>query len=332
MEFASQSGQLSTTETIHAQATISAAYLTAGQHSGEIVLRSNDPLADFINIPIRLLVADSPGLLLPRAEIDFGAVVPGSSATRNLRIANSGTQTLVIQELHFADVAFGSNQALPITIPAGQSLDIPIQFSPQEARAHNSSITFTTNLPYPSNQTAVLTGSGPLPPVLEASADTVRITVPAGAQLSTQITFSNSGQGPLNLTALLRTEAIKGGAGVSGNDPLHIARSGGPDSFGYTFKDDTEEHGAFFQWDEIAVPMGGSGVELTPLTGRPRDSNGNNPGAFVTGLPLTFEFPFYGTERQEMAVSAYGAVYFDAAPKVSADGIFRCPASRPTKP
>ncbi|UCC63854.1 MAG: hypothetical protein JSV36_02000, partial [Anaerolineae bacterium] len=80
--------------------------------------------------------------------------------------------------------------------------------------------------------------------------------------------------------------------------------SGGPDGFGYVFKDSHEPDGPTYEWVEIAPPAGGSGTAL--------GLNGIDDGHFWP-LDLSFPFNFYGTDYTQLAVASNGTIYFEDA-------------------
>ncbi|MDD5556689.1 MAG: hypothetical protein PHN82_05495 [bacterium] len=83
------------------------------------------------------------------------------------------------------------------------------------------------------------------------------------------------------------------------------ADTGGPDAFGYCWIDSNlpapQEP---FSWFEIAPPQGGSGTELTGLTGSDDDCE---------SAPIGFSFDFYGNTYTEAWVSSNGFITFDSA-------------------
>jgi hypothetical protein len=84
--------------------------------------------------------------------------------------------------------------------------------------------------------------------------------------------------------------------------PLPLA-SGGPDPFGYIYRDSNEADGPTYEWIEIAPPAGGSGTEITGLTGV--------DDGYFWPLSLPFTFDFYGTDYVELAVASNGTLYFE---------------------
>ncbi len=78
--------------------------------------------------------------------------------------------------------------------------------------------------------------------------------------------------------------------------------SGGPDPFGYTFKDSNEPDGPAYDWVEIAPPEGGSGISAG-LAGADDEH--------VWPIDLPFTFNFYGTDYTQLAFGSNGTVYFE---------------------
>jgi subtilisin family serine protease len=80
---------------------------------------------------------------------------------------------------------------------------------------------------------------------------------------------------------------------------------GGPDPFGYTYRDSRDPDGPPYRWVEIAPQAGGRGVELTAL-------RGVDDGHFFP-FDLPFTFPFYGADYSELALASNGTIYFENA-------------------
>ncbi len=83
-----------------------------------------------------------------------------------------------------------------------------------------------------------------------------------------------------------------------GNDPV-INRAGGPNSFGYIFRDSQEENGPAYDWVDITE----TGTEVTDLL-----TDDNDAGPFDIG----FDFPYYGETKDEFYVQSNGALAFES--------------------
>jgi YVTN family beta-propeller protein len=75
-------------------------------------------------------------------------------------------------------------------------------------------------------------------------------------------------------------------------------RAGGPDDFGYTFKDSNEPGGPSYAWDDIAATG-------TLVTGWSDYNNG-----FAGPVPIGFDFKFYGVSYDRLYVGSNGFVSF----------------------
>lgn len=89
---------------------------------------------------------------------------------------------------------------------------------------------------------------------------------------------------------------------LSGMLSTAIANNGGPDSYGYTYKDSFEPGGPVYNWIEIATPAGGSGTLNTNL----QCDDCHDPN-----IALGFNFDFYGTVFNAVSIASNGTVYFE---------------------
>lgn len=99
--------------------------------------------------------------------------------------------------------------------------------------------------------------------------------------------------------SLSSMEAITGGThAVRGGIPPAVSREGGPDEYGYTWKDNDDPGGPAFQWVDIA------GVG-TPVAGLGDD---NSVGPFAIG----FEFPYYWYRVDKFWIGSNGWISFSS--------------------
>ena len=117
---------------------------------------------------------------------------------------------------------------------------------------------------------------------------------------STQSPFT----GRVNVTHETKTAAPSSSTAPSSAPGSGPDTSGGPDPFGYTFKDSNELSGPMYDWLEIAPPAGGSGTAI--------GMTGIDDG-YAWPLSLPFPFNFYGTDYTQMAVATNGTLYFQDA-------------------
>ncbi|MCB9101038.1 MAG: S8 family serine peptidase [Anaerolineales bacterium] len=90
-------------------------------------------------------------------------------------------------------------------------------------------------------------------------------------------------------------------------EPSHEAAAeptdSNPDPFGYSYTDSNDGAGPSYDWIEIAPPAGGSGIEITQLTGV--------DDGYAWPVSLPFPFNFYGTDYTEIAIASNGTIYFE---------------------
>lgn len=153
-----------------------------------------------------------------------------------------------------------------------------------------------------------------LQPCSQVAPTSIDVTVAGGASVTLPITISNSGADALSY------QLHEKPATVDNVEPPQ----GGPDLFGYTYRDNRIQGGPRYQWVEIAPPAGGGGYEIVQLTGK--------DDAYFWPLELPFDFTFYGQTYRWVAVSTNGILYFEDRPVTfsntpipgpSADGLLR---------
>ena len=79
--------------------------------------------------------------------------------------------------------------------------------------------------------------------------------------------------------------------------PVYSGRSGGPDHFGYMFKDSNTFNGPDYEWIDITQ------------TGQRIITSGDD--SYVTNIPTGFFFNFYGRDHSQIGVSANGISFID---------------------
>ena len=105
-----------------------------------------------------------PALGLSTANLDFGLVLPGASGSAVLTVSNTGSADLLISQITDPAAPFaivgGTCTAVPVTLTAGTSCDLSVQFAPVFGGVFNASFDILSNAPS-SPDTVTLTGSAP---------------------------------------------------------------------------------------------------------------------------------------------------------------------------
>ena len=90
----------------------------------------------------------TPQLSVTPSSVNFSTVVIGQKNTQTLKLANTGSGTLTIQNIQVAGTGFSATlPTFPMTISAGSSQNITVAFAPPAAATDTGSVTITSNNP-----------------------------------------------------------------------------------------------------------------------------------------------------------------------------------------
>ncbi len=149
-----------------------------------------------------------PAMELSRDVLDFGAVLLGSSHTRNLNIVNPGRASLVITNIQLPTSEYRISEPT-FTVAPGRSNRIAVTFSPQSEGDQSGSMTILSNLP---RTTVTLRARGvrqavvPVPRIaVDGSARSFGV-VDVGGSKSQTVTVTNTGDAPLSITDITASD------------------------------------------------------------------------------------------------------------------------------
>ena len=130
---------------------------------------------------------------LTAAPMDFGAVNVGSASPGTVTLTATTTVTVSAVTAPATSPFTVSPGTLPVTLTAGQTLPLPVTFSPTAAGAAIAALTVTTDL---STVTVNLNGTG-AQAGFHANLSTVSFgTVPVGLTKTLSVSFTNTGVAP----------------------------------------------------------------------------------------------------------------------------------------
>ncbi len=288
--------------------------LIGGTYHGGLRLLTNDPASGLVELPATLVVTGFPAIVAAPAALDFGTVFVGVSPMLPLTISNPGSDVLNVS--HIAVTGDYALDTTPFALAPGATRILPVTFAPTTQGARPGSITFTSNATGMPLVSVALTGAGLLPPVAEVDEDTVEevadVALPPGGSKTEKLRLYNTGDSNLVWTASVTfgtpaasttppeiqpaVELPKGDTSADGTG-WHIERTGGPDAFGYRYRDSDEPTGPVFDWLDISS-IG------TPVAGLDGDDE------FVGPITLPFNVPYYGNSFGEIWASSNGWISF----------------------
>jgi photosystem II stability/assembly factor-like uncharacterized protein len=260
-----------------------------------------------------------PRILVEPPSVSLGNVnILGK--TDSIRIANTSTLPLHITGVSSSNPDFAVSPG-NATINVGQQMEFQVVYTPSSNGLASSTVQFTHDASG-SPSAVTVTGTG-ISPAISVAPPVLDVKILPGDTVSRQLSLQNTGTyGNLEYQMQLEhvsppgntspkivpsvTRAVQPVPEVRKDGTIRIPdagekiaatdAAGGPDAFGYFWKDSREAGGPAFQWVDIR-PTG----TLIPLTG-----DDVNTGTFPVGFP----FPFYGSIYTNFYVCTNGFISF----------------------
>jgi hypothetical protein len=226
----------------------------------------------------------------------FGTTTVGSSTQKTVTLTATEALTLTSLSSSSSQFAIGTpSPPLPATLPAGQSIQIPVTFSPTATGPLGATLTATTSTG--KSATFSLAGSGQAasakleatPPLVTFGGTTV------GGHLSGSATFRNVGASPLTVNAVHLPSAP---FGVSGAPAVGSTIAAGG-AVTVTLSFDPTATGTFSDQVELETTGGDVAVGLSGSAGEPGAlqiaSEANDYGQVLLGASATKTFTVTNT-------------------------------------
>ena len=179
------------------------------QSAVDMGVAGRDNVYGYGRLELSLLPVGTPVMNLSRTELDFGAVLLGSSQTLNVGIVNTGQASLVITNILLPSSDYGLSQSSYAVAP-GRSKQISVTFSPQSVGDKSGNMTILSNLP---RATVTLRAQGVRQPVVPVPQISVNASqrdfgrVEVGNSESMTVTITNFGDASLSITDIIVSDA-----------------------------------------------------------------------------------------------------------------------------
>jgi len=279
-----------------------AADLFGGDYNGAVRLSGNDPILPQRDVACVLHVTGAPDIATAPASVDFGNVFVGFPDLHQLTILNPGTEVLHVSDIVPSHPAYGVDQTSFSIPPLGSAL-VFVSFNPPGPGNVPAALEIASDDPDTPNLLVALSGTGLIPPDIGVPLDPLASTLPIPDSETHTLTISNTGGSDLDFVAgtVLTAESVPiydaAVLGKEDTDPRPgLLGSGGPDMFGYTWRDSDDPGGPMFDW-----------VDLTTI-GTPISLTGDD--ANQAGVLIGFPFPFYGNMFTTVNVCTNGWLSF----------------------
>ena len=146
-----------------------------GGKSASVEINSNDPDENPVVLQMSGVGAAA-DIAFDNPQIDFGKVFVGNAADTTLSVINIGNTTLAISDIQLS----GPNAnffsivlpQLPASVNPGDSLELPISYTPGDNANHSAALEFQTNIPGAPAATVPLSGDG-VAPLISVVPDTL---------------------------------------------------------------------------------------------------------------------------------------------------------------
>jgi len=285
-----------------------AAGMFGGTFRAEVAVESNDPVAPDLRLPLALRVVGAPDLTAVPDTVDFGDVFVGATAQRTLTVSNVGSDTLHVSSLTSTDPAVTADVGA-FTLARLNRRDVTLRDRPTAPGVLTGTLQIASDDPDTPLRAVALRARALPAPQLGFAPESISVQLATSASVRVPVHLSNRGGSALEYR--VRAEAAgaphvtaqgdadnrpvpKGGVDVlRGVTPFGV---GGPDGFGYTWRDSRESGGPVFTWEDVRGP------------GMPVDLAGDD--VLSAPIPIGFHFPFYGADFDSLRVGSNGFLTF----------------------
>ena len=282
--------------------------LIGGDYAASIDLTTNDPGHALIRVPANMHVTGIPDIDAVPAALAFPTTFVGYSSTLPMSIQNVGTDILTITSADVTGDFTAIGLTLPVDLPVGGVIPVDVTFTPTAAGALAGSLVIGSNDPDEGTFTVTFSGDALIPPVISSDPTSIYHVLPPGGMGTETLTLYNTGGSDLTWdsganfisgTAVTPYPVLDLAKGE--DDPrAGILGSGGPDLFGYTWKDSDEPGGPVYDWVDI------SGIGTQVQIG----SSGYCDDCNVGPVPIGFDFSLYGLDFNTVRFSTNGWMSF----------------------
>jgi subtilisin family serine protease len=303
-----ESGRLSAGQSIPLAVRFDATGMVGGTFRAEIALESNDPAAPDLRLPLALHVIGAPDLATSPDTVDFDDVFVGGLVERKLTILNVGTDTLHVSSLASANPDVVADVSAFSLVRLNRR-DVVLRYRPTAEGVLAGTLEIASDDPDTPLRAVALRGRALPAPQLASAPESISVRLATAATVRVPLQLTNRGGSALDFRA--RAEAVgaprpavqgeadnrpvaKGGADVlHGVTPFG---AGGPDGFGYTWRDSRESGGPAFAWEDVS--RAGTLIELA------------GDDVLSAPIPIGFHFPFYGADYDSLRVGSNGFLTF----------------------
>ncbi len=296
--------------------TFNASGLYGGNYRLSLLITSNDPDEDSIWVPAKLNITGIPNIFVSDTSYDFDSIFVGTSRREKLIVSNYGTDILTVSDISSDNTDY-SVDINNFILNSGENQNLIITFTPTQEGERIGQLTISNNDPDDGEKLISLLGEGIAPPVIGVKPESLSVELSKGDTAKRMFSISNTGSSNLvyniniqdtGVSKILKSSptfqpAFKFNDKKQKHDlvskrsyPNKIQNSGGPDPFGYRWRDSDGPDGFQFNWVDVSM---GTSLNL-------KDDN------YIIGVPLGFTFKYYGQEYTSINIMSNGWLSFNS--------------------
>jgi hypothetical protein len=155
----------------------------AGDDAGVLEISSDDPDTSLLSVDIAGSgLVPGPAIAATPLSLNFGTVEVGSSVTLTTTISNKGDSDLTVSDLNkTGSIDFALNGEVPptpFTVAPGTSVDVPVDYTPEEGGNDAGTLEISSDDPDTSLLSVSIAGSGLVPRTLVSDLDIAGFRAP----------------------------------------------------------------------------------------------------------------------------------------------------------
>lgn len=287
-------GRLHAGESIPITVHMDASGLEGGTYPGAVNILSNDPVNPVLTVDVTLQVTGAPDIDVQPTSIDYGDHFIGTPAVATLQVINNGTDVLQVTGIVSSHPAELTAVPEVFDLPPHSSQDVTVTWVPTSLGPFSGSVTVQSNDAADPNMVVPVAGNSIPAPVMVVSPDSFAETLYSGQTVTRPLTVTNTGGSDLVVDALAdQGDGLLVAAPAEGS-----LASGGPDAFGYRWKDSNESGGPAYEFIDISST--GTQISFT-----------SSDDAVSAAISMGMTFPFYGNNFTQIKVCTNGWLTFD---------------------
>ncbi|MFN7966278.1 MAG: S8 family serine peptidase [Acidobacteriota bacterium] len=294
-------GRLRAGESLPINVHIDASGLEGGEYPGTVNIQTNDPAQLVIPIAVALHVTGAPDITVQPQAIDYGERFVNNTHPANLIVANDGTDVLHVTNIVSSDAQLVAAPTSFDVAPHG-SQNVAVNWTPTTLGPFSGSLTIQSNDGADPNLAVPVTGTAVAAPQMTFDPSSFNETLFSGQTVSRPLHVTNNGGA--NLIVNAAADQGNGGNGIVSTPDEGTEGSGGPDAFGYRWKDSDASGGPAY--DFVDISSTGTTISFT-----------SQDDALSSAISMGMTFPFYGSNFSSLKVCTNGWLTFDTTDTLS---------------